>query len=87
MVQDTITHDFYEEVPLADSEASQFVFSFWMYDGDDLLYSVPDVIHVDIGGGKNYIYIYVCVCVYRYVCMYVCMYVYMYVCIDGWMDG
>ena len=58
LVQNTIRHDFYEDVPLADSEASQFVFSFWMYDGDDLLYSVPDVIHVDIGGGKNlYIYI------------------------------
>src|SRR6218665_3963138 len=25
-------------------------------------------------------YMYVCICVYMYVCMYVCMYVYMYAC-------
>ena len=31
------THNFSADVPLADSEATQFVFSFWMYDGEDLL--------------------------------------------------
>ena len=52
MLQDTITHDFSVEVPLADTEATQFVFYFWMYDGEDLLYSEPNIIPVDISAGK-----------------------------------
>ena len=50
LLADTIIHDFYAEVPLADTEATRFVFSFWMYDGEDVLYS--DVVFLDTGHGK-----------------------------------
>jgi len=50
--QTQLTHDFTVEVPLADVEATNLVFSFWMYDGEDLLQSQPTVIQVDEGGGS-----------------------------------
>ena len=52
-LQDKITHDFSVEVPLANTDATQFVFSFWMYDGEDLLSSEANSIPVDISGGKS----------------------------------
>ena len=51
--QNSVTFDFIVEVPLADSEATAFVFSFWMYDGDDLLHSDPDIVPVNKDIGKT----------------------------------
>ena len=51
--QQSVIFDFIVEVPLADSEATEFVFSFWMYDVDDLLYSHPDIIPVNTDNGKT----------------------------------
>ncbi|KAK2139411.1 hypothetical protein LSH36_1806g00000 [Paralvinella palmiformis] len=48
--QGTEVHDFTVDVPLADSEATEFIFSFWMYDGNDLLYQEANTIPVDITG-------------------------------------
>jgi len=39
LVKNEVT-DFIQEVPLADPKASRFVFSFWMYDGEDQLNSL-----------------------------------------------
>jgi hypothetical protein len=41
------------DVPLADPEETEFIFSFWMYDGDDLLYQDANTIHIDITGSKT----------------------------------
>ncbi|KAK2139251.1 hypothetical protein LSH36_1916g00011 [Paralvinella palmiformis] len=43
-------YDFTVDVPLADPEETEFIFSFWMYDGDDLLYQDANTIPIDITG-------------------------------------
>ena len=49
----SLTHDFLIKVPLADSGASQFVFYFWLYDGEDLLYSEAEKLIIDLSRGKG----------------------------------
>ena len=49
-------HDFTAEVPLADVEDKQFIFSFWMYDGEDMLYSEAAVEPFDVSGGNYFRY-------------------------------
>ncbi|KAK2139267.1 hypothetical protein LSH36_1899g00000, partial [Paralvinella palmiformis] len=50
--QGTVVHDFIVDVPLADSEETEFIFSFWMYDGGEMLYQDANIIPVDITGSK-----------------------------------
>ena len=49
----SLTHNFLIEVPLADSGALQFVFYFWLYDGEDLLYSEAEKLIIDLSRGKG----------------------------------
>ncbi|KAK2142337.1 hypothetical protein LSH36_968g00018 [Paralvinella palmiformis] len=50
--QDSDLHDFTVDVPLADLEATEFIFSFWMYDGEYMLYQDANTIPVDITGSN-----------------------------------
>ncbi|KAK2140400.1 hypothetical protein LSH36_1367g00001 [Paralvinella palmiformis] len=47
---DPDVHDFSVNVPLADSKFTEFIFSFWMYDGEYMLYQDAHSIVVDITG-------------------------------------
>ncbi|KAK2142341.1 hypothetical protein LSH36_968g00017 [Paralvinella palmiformis] len=49
---DADVHDFSVNVPLADSNFTEFIFSFWMYDGEYMLYQDAHSIVVDITGSK-----------------------------------
>ena len=48
----SVINDFTVEVPLADDESNTFMFSFWMYDGADLLDSKATAIPVGKDKGK-----------------------------------
>ncbi|KAK2138879.1 hypothetical protein LSH36_2276g00001, partial [Paralvinella palmiformis] len=50
--QDTDVHDFTTDVPLADPEATELLFSFWMYDGEHLLYQDDNNIIIELTGSK-----------------------------------